>query len=107
MQSPASKTWSRYSATLAGAALLAVSYAAMALRVADVGPLSGLWNLLIIPAYLTVLFGVVLAAYLPIPTTVFVAVGASLWLVPFAGVDFLRRRQRRASNAAAMNDLAT
>ena len=93
-------TWSRHSATLVGAALLAVSYGVMALPVTDFGPLSGLWNLLIIPAYLTVLFGVVLAAYLPIPTIVFVAIGASLWLVPFAGVDSLRRRLRRASNAA-------
>jgi hypothetical protein len=89
-----------HSATLVGAALLALSYGAMALRVADSSLLRGLWGVLIIPAYLTILFGTVVATSLSIPSTVFIAAGAALWLAPFAGVDLLRRRLRGTSSAA-------
>ena len=82
--------WRRHPATLLGVSLLAFSYGVLVLRVADVVPMSGVWRVLMIPGYLTLLGGAVLSNLL-VPTILFIPVSAVLLLTPFFAIDVLLR----------------
>lgn len=90
----------RHRLTLLGALLLAVSYCVFALGSAGVVPTAGVWRILVIPAYLTVLVAAMLATLFSVYSGIFTVVGVAAWLVPFAFGDFIVRRVIRTSRAA-------
>ena len=94
-----------YRVTLVAVALLALSFVILLLGNLGVLPMDGIWRLLVLPAYLTMLFSAVLRTALPaagdLAQVVFMLVGVALLLLPFGVIDWLVHRRRRQHRARA------
>lgn len=92
----------RYLLTVIASVVLALSFIVIALVSTGIVANGGIWRILMIPAYLTMLAGAVLATTLSVPNSPFLLlVGVALLILPIATVDWLLLRRHRRELPAA------